>query len=97
MTGYRLSRASIIEHLALACDLDLQGFCERFQKTLALPKFEFGHENMTEWGLVEFRWGFALRIRRHFTRFGAIMAAGLPVRPPVTPTVRRLPAKLLSC
>jgi len=66
MTGYRLSRASIIEHLALACDLDLQGFCERFQKTLALPKFEFGHENMTEWGLVEFRWGFALRIRRHF-------------------------------
>ncbi len=49
----RISRTSLMEHLALECDLDLRGFCERFQKALRLPDFGFDHENATEWGSVE--------------------------------------------
>jgi len=49
----RLSRASIVEHLAVECDLDLQEFCMRLQTALGLPEFHFDGENLTEWGLVE--------------------------------------------
>ena len=42
-----------MEHIAFVCDLDLQGFCERLQKVLNLPGFEFNHENKTEWAYVE--------------------------------------------
>jgi hypothetical protein len=42
-----------MEHLALACELDLQEFCKRLQTALNLPKFSFDGENLTEWGLVE--------------------------------------------
>ena len=48
-----MSRASIVEYLAVECDLDLQEFCTRLQTALRLPKFHFDGENLTEWGLVE--------------------------------------------
>lgn len=53
MTDSRYHRTSVMEHLAFTSDLDLQGFCKRFQRALNLPEFEFDGENETEWGLVE--------------------------------------------
>ncbi len=49
----RLSRASIVEHLAVECDLDLQGFCTRLRTALGLPEFHLDGENLIDWGLVE--------------------------------------------
>ena len=49
----RLSRTSIVEHLAVECELSLQEFCTRLQTALNLPDFNFDGENRTEWGLVE--------------------------------------------
>jgi hypothetical protein len=43
----------MMEHLALSCDLDLQGFCERFQRAMDLPAFKYDAETVAEWGLVE--------------------------------------------
>jgi hypothetical protein len=50
------TRASIMEHLALECTLDLQEFCTRLQAALDLPEFGFDAENLTEWGQVEFEY-----------------------------------------
>src|SRR5512138_921385 len=49
----QLSRASITEHLAVECELNLQDFCTRLQTALGLPEFNFDGENLTEWGSVE--------------------------------------------
>lgn len=49
----RVSRTVMMEHLALACDLDLQAFCERFQRVMGLPAFKYDAETVAEWGLVE--------------------------------------------
>ena len=40
------------EHLAFHSDLDLAPLCEAICAALALPPFEFGSENETEWGLI---------------------------------------------
>ncbi len=53
MADNRLGRTSVMEHLAFTSDLDLQGFCQRFQKALNLPEFKFDGANETEWGFVE--------------------------------------------
>ncbi len=53
MAADRSSRTSIMEHLALACELDLQEFCQRLQTVLNLPEFSFYCERLTEWGFIE--------------------------------------------
>lgn len=53
------------QHLAVQSTLSLKDFCSKFQKILALPDFEFGYENETEWGLVLFE-GIEFNVSRPF-------------------------------
>jgi hypothetical protein len=47
------SRVGRLEHFALQTQLSLKALCARIQDEFALPEFQFGCENETEWGWSE--------------------------------------------
>jgi len=61
------NRTRFEEHLAVACPLSLEKFCQKIQLRFGLPDFEFDYENETEWALVEYE-GIEYNVSRPFKR-----------------------------